>query len=155
VLAEAQVKTSTYEDFISNLRDAITMYEGMYLNLTFLTLEAYSSGKHVATGLKSFVDIIQHVFDPDSNQDLFADSFRLFLSIDRKIPQIRAEVKEMYSEALSDRDKRMKISERSIGFWCFNPGLALLNLRKDKPHAFILTSGTLSPMDSFAYELGM
>ena len=31
ILAEAQVKTSTYEDFVSNLRDAITMYEGMLL----------------------------------------------------------------------------------------------------------------------------
>jgi hypothetical protein len=39
--------------------------------------------------------------------------------------------------------------KRVINYWCFSSGLALEDLRKLGVRSFILTSGTLSPMDSF------
>jgi DNA repair helicase Rad3 len=41
---------------------------------------------------------------------------------------------------------------RTLSYWCFNPGVAMTRLALQKPRCIILTSGTLSPMDSFAHE---
>ena len=44
----------------------------------------------------------------------------------------------------------------SLNFWCFSAGVAMQNLmQKSTPHSLIITSGTLSPMDGFASELGV
>jgi Rad3-related DNA helicase len=48
-------------------------------------------------------------------------------------------------EELLRRKKRYK----TLSFWCFNPGLGFRKITKLQPRTIILTSGTLSPMDSF------
>eukprot|EP00743_Colponemidia_sp_Colp-15_P013990 GILK01016447.1.p1 GENE.GILK01016447.1~~GILK01016447.1.p1 ORF type:complete len:1208 (+),score=231.04 GILK01016447.1:128-3751(+) len=42
----------------------------------------------------------------------------------------------------------------SLALWCMNPAVAFAALSKDC-HSIILSSGTLSPLDSFASELGV
>jgi regulator of telomere elongation helicase 1 len=42
---------------------------------------------------------------------------------------------------------------RKLSLWCFNPGMALRELAAANVRSFILASGTLSPMASFAHEL--
>ncbi|XP_076911660.1 regulator of telomere elongation helicase 1 homolog [Bidens hawaiensis] len=42
---------------------------------------------------------------------------------------------------------------RIFSWWCFNPGVAMEEFAKRDVGSIILTSGTLSPMDSFAEEL--
>ncbi|XP_074285300.1 regulator of telomere elongation helicase 1 homolog isoform X2 [Silene latifolia] len=42
---------------------------------------------------------------------------------------------------------------RMLSWWCFNPGICLEDFSKRGVGSVILTSGTLSPLDSFAYEL--
>jgi regulator of telomere elongation helicase 1 len=42
---------------------------------------------------------------------------------------------------------------RTLSWWCFNPGIALEEFAKYGVRSIILTSGTLSPLDSFAEEL--
>ena len=44
-------------------------------------------------------------------------------------------------------------TSRTLSWWCFNPGLAMLDLTALRVRSMILTSGTLSPVDSFAHEL--
>ena len=44
-------------------------------------------------------------------------------------------------------------ASRTLSWWCFNPGIALEEFAKDGVRSIILTSGTLSPLDSFAEEL--
>ena len=44
---------------------------------------------------------------------------------------------------------------RKIAFWCFNAGMGMRQLAELKPRSLILTSGTLSPMNSFQAELGL
>ncbi len=47
-----------------------------------------------------------------------------------------------------------KQKTKVFGYWCMNPGLAINELLGGcKVRNLILTSGTLSPMDSFATEL--
>ena len=43
--------------------------------------------------------------------------------------------------------------ERVLGFWCFSPGVGFKQIQKLNPRSIILTSGTLSPMNSFEAEL--
>ena len=40
-----------------------------------------------------------------------------------------------------------------LGFWCFSPGVGFKQIQKLKPRSIILTSGTLSPLNSFEAEL--
>lgn len=42
---------------------------------------------------------------------------------------------------------------RTLSWWCFNPGIAMQEFARMGVGSIILTSGTLSPMDSFAQEL--
>ncbi|XP_058226856.1 regulator of telomere elongation helicase 1 homolog [Rhododendron vialii] len=43
-------------------------------------------------------------------------------------------------------------ASRTLSWWCFNPGLAMDSFSQLGVGSIILTSGTLSPMDSFAHE---
>nr|GFA73773.1 regulator of telomere elongation helicase 1 isoform X1 [Tanacetum cinerariifolium] len=56
---------------------------------------------------------------------------------------------------IEDATKLLEEVMTSIIFiwWCFNPGVALEEFAKNRVGSIILTSGTLSPMDSFAEEL--
>ncbi|CDW83417.1 rtel1 protein [Stylonychia lemnae] len=58
--------------------------------------------------------------------------------------------KRSYSE--QEKENRIR-SARSLGFWCFNPGLGFKKIVNLKPRTLILTSGTLYPMKSFSKEL--
>ncbi len=51
-----------------------------------------------------------------------------------------------------EKDTRLRGS-RTLGFWCFNPGLGFKKIQALKPRTLILTSGTLYPMNSFQKEL--
>ncbi|XP_010249778.1 PREDICTED: regulator of telomere elongation helicase 1 isoform X2 [Nelumbo nucifera] len=44
-------------------------------------------------------------------------------------------------------------TSRMLSWWCFNPGIAMGEFRSLGVGSIILTSGTLSPLDSFAQEL--
>ena len=43
----------------------------------------------------------------------------------------------------------------TLSFWCFSPGVTMSHLAAKGVKSVILTSGTLSPMSSFASELGL
>lgn len=42
---------------------------------------------------------------------------------------------------------------RTLSYWCFSPGIAMRELKSLGVRSVVLTSGTLSPMDSYAAEL--
>ena len=44
-------------------------------------------------------------------------------------------------------------SGRTLAFWCFSPSVAMSQLIRLGVRSIVLTSGTLSPMDSFAKEM--
>ena len=41
----------------------------------------------------------------------------------------------------------------TLSFWCFTPGVVMTALQRMGVRSIVLTSGTLSPMNSFAHEL--
>ncbi|XP_047306284.1 regulator of telomere elongation helicase 1 homolog [Impatiens glandulifera] len=61
----------------------------------------------------------------------------------------RVHVREVESSATSTFVGK---TSRTLSWWCFNPGIAMEEFAKLGVGSIILTSGTLSPMDSFAQE---
>ena len=45
--------------------------------------------------------------------------------------------------------RAMGATNRKLGFWCFNAASGMRELKALGPRSILLTSGTLSPMDSF------
>lgn len=45
--------------------------------------------------------------------------------------------------------------DRTLSYWCFKPSVAMKCIQNLKLRCLLLTSGTLSPMDSFASELAL
>lgn len=46
-------------------------------------------------------------------------------------------------------------SSRILSWWCFNPGIAMKEFERLNVRSVIMTSGTLSPLDSFALEMSL
>ncbi|KAK4765396.1 hypothetical protein SAY86_026486 [Trapa natans] len=64
----------------------------------------------------------------------------------------RLHVREV--EAYSSDAFKGKAS-RSLGWWCFKPGIAMEEFLRMGVGSIVLTSGSLSPLDSFAQELNL
>jgi regulator of telomere elongation helicase 1 len=52
-------------------------------------------------------------------------------------------------------DSNNPTAERTVSYWCFSPAVAMQEFLALRVRSLVLTSGTLSPMDSFACELGV
>lgn len=95
--------------------------------------------------LQSALKLIFRKKDPT-----YSTSFKMHLS-------------EGYAAKRSAADSRMngraagapkgKGGGRTLGWWCFNPGLAMMSMKALGVRSIILTSGTLSPLASYAHEL--
>lgn len=58
----------------------------------------------------------------------------------------------MYDEEIK-QVRGAPTKHRILGFWCFNAGFQFSMLKELGPRTLILTSGTLSPLDSFESDL--
>ncbi|PIN10824.1 Helicase of the DEAD superfamily [Handroanthus impetiginosus] len=85
--------------------------------------------------LESMGDILRLIFRDNSNAH--AQYYRLH------VQEVEASATDGF------RGK----SSRTLSWWCFNPGIAMEEFSRLGVGSIILTSGTLSPMDSFAEEL--
>ncbi|KAG6610570.1 regulator of telomere elongation helicase 1-like isoform x2 [Phytophthora cinnamomi] len=67
------------------------------------------------------------------------------------------EVRERYSNAgrLFNGGRKNKTTTRVFNYWCFHPGVAFREICANNVHNVILTSGTLSPLDTTVKELGI
>ncbi|KAM5579000.1 regulator of telomere elongation helicase 1 [Rosa sericea] len=83
--------------------------------------------------LESISDILNTIFRDISN----AKSYRVHVQ----------EVQGSATDGLKGK------SSRTLSWWCFHPGIAMEEFSKLDVGSIILTSGTLSPLESFAQEL--
>jgi hypothetical protein len=82
------------------------------------------------------------------NQNSTKDIDHYYVAIISEDPPFY-EMKNLSEEEID----RKRINLKKLGFWCFNPGLGFSRLNNLKPLSIILTSGTLSPLSTFATEL--
>ncbi|KAL6568135.1 Regulator of telomere elongation helicase 1 [Orobanche hederae] len=98
-----------------------------------------SGGSHKTSGticrLESMGEIFRLIFRDNSNAH--AQYYRVHVQ----------EVEASSADAFKGR------TSRTLSWWCFNPGIAMEEFSRLGVGSIILTSGTLSPMDSFAEEL--
>lgn len=94
-----------------------------------------NKSKSTVCRLESMGDILQQIFRDDGNPH--AQFYRVH-------------VQEVQG---SDMDSFKAKASRTLSWWCFNPGIAMEQFSRLGVGSIILTSGTLSPMDSFAEEL--
>ncbi|OWZ10270.1 hypothetical protein PHMEG_00016905 [Phytophthora megakarya] len=67
------------------------------------------------------------------------------------------EIRERPSNAgrLFSAGRKNKTTTRVFNYWCFHPGVAFREICANNVHNVILTSGTLSPLDTTVKELGI
>ncbi|ETL25696.1 hypothetical protein L916_20483 [Phytophthora nicotianae] len=67
------------------------------------------------------------------------------------------EIRERPSNAgrLFNSGRKNKTTTRVFNYWCFHPGVAFREICTNNVHNVILTSGTLSPLDTTVKELGI
>ncbi|XP_016472027.2 regulator of telomere elongation helicase 1 homolog isoform X2 [Nicotiana tabacum] len=94
-----------------------------------------NKSKSTVCRLESMGDILQMIFRNDGNPHA---------------QYYRVHVQEVQGGGI---DSLKGKASRTLSWWCFNPGIAMEQFSKLGVGSIILTSGTLSPMDSFAEEL--
>ena len=92
------------------------------------------------TKLAMFCDAMDVVFSAKDGGETAAQHYKV---------HIRQE--EERGMGLHQRTRTVRV----LSFWCFNSAVAMDSLANAGARSIILTSGTLSPLDSFAFELGM
>ncbi|XP_060205661.1 regulator of telomere elongation helicase 1 homolog isoform X2 [Lycium barbarum] len=94
-----------------------------------------NKSKSTVCRLESMGDILQQIFRDDGNPHA---------------QYYRVHVQEVQGSGI---DSLKGKASRTLSWWCFNPGIAMEQFSRLGVGSIILTSGTLSPMDSFAEEL--
>jgi len=101
-----------------------------------------------------------HLFDSQSSSKLrwFTSVFqKTFDAPDKYAAEARAKSYKCHvsSSTKWSPSSRSTLKVRTLHFWCFAPSLAMRSLTSLKVRSLIVTSGTLSPMESYALELGV
>ena len=105
-------------------------------------------GKHFA--LQKFADVIKILFNQDSSEGRpkvdTSGYYRVYIHKD-KMTEKQKKSLDVWST------KTKKTEGRTLSYWCFNPGLTMKELINQGVRCIVLTSGTLSPLNSFKSEL--
>eukprot|EP00178_Gracilaria_changii_P009709 TRINITY_DN281_c0_g1_i1.p1 TRINITY_DN281_c0_g1~~TRINITY_DN281_c0_g1_i1.p1 ORF type:complete len:1089 (-),score=141.80 TRINITY_DN281_c0_g1_i1:4326-7592(-) len=84
-----------------------------------------------------------------------SSAMKVLQSAIRILFETRISKNEQNFRTVVQESKSKQAAGRTISYWCFKPALAMSSLRTLNLRCLLLTSGTLSPMDSFAAELGL
>ncbi|XP_061960529.1 regulator of telomere elongation helicase 1 homolog [Populus nigra] len=125
LLADLNVTHDTATKIIDIIKDAAVL------------LEEDKQDKSKGTGcrLESISDFLQIIFREKNNSH--ANFYRVHVQ----------EGEANAADVLKGKPSR------TLSWWCFNPGIAMQEFSRMGVRSIILTSGTLSPLDSFAQEL--
>lgn len=107
---------------------------------------AFNSSRPVRSSLQNVIDLIRAVYRELAYSQADDEDTS---SADKMYQRIVDE--SAYYRLFMD----MKSDQRRICYWCFNPGLAMRQLKDKGVRSIILASGTLSPLSSFAHDLQM
>ncbi|XP_005986876.1 Fanconi anemia group J protein isoform X2 [Latimeria chalumnae] len=103
--------------------------------------------------LKGLFMVMEFLFRDDSR---FANDYRVALQqtytwVNR--PDV-PDQSGFFTRPSNRRSVRQKTAVHMLNFWCLNPAVAFSDLSSSS-RTIVLTSGTLSPMESFSSELGV
>jgi regulator of telomere elongation helicase 1 len=104
------------------------------------------------TALNKFVHCLKLIFSGENLEEAMANSKFYRVHIHK---QDKKQYPNKNSNSHSNINKNSVNYGRTLSYWCFSGGISMLNLSNSAKslRSVILTSGTLSPLDSFALEL--
>jgi regulator of telomere elongation helicase 1 len=106
--------------------------------LTVLSADAVENGRKVGARVSTY------------RLSALAESLKLAFAVDTNEKQLGYRVHLHMEKSRGDR------LLPTLSFWCFDPGQAFSQIIETMNiHSILLTSGTLSPLNSFAQELGL
>ncbi|XP_072793406.1 Fanconi anemia group J protein isoform X4 [Taeniopygia guttata] len=104
--------------------------------------------------LKGLFMVLSCLFKENSR---FADDYRVALQQTytwmTEDQRDDADTSSFFMKPKHKKSSRQKTLVHMLNFWCLNPAVAFSDLNEVR--TIVLTSGTLSPMDSFSSELGV
>ncbi|XP_056672455.1 Fanconi anemia group J protein isoform X2 [Monodelphis domestica] len=102
--------------------------------------------------LKGLFMVLDYLFRQNSR---FADDYKVAIQRTYSWTQIDIPDKNgFFAIPKNKKRSRQKMAVHVLNFWCLNPAVAFLDI-SSKVRTIVLTSGTLSPMNSFSSELGV
>uniref|UniRef100_A0A8D0HH76 DNA 5'-3' helicase n=1 Tax=Sphenodon punctatus TaxID=8508 RepID=A0A8D0HH76_SPHPU len=105
--------------------------------------------------LKGLFMVLAYLFKDNSR---FADDYKVALQqtyVWTNVNEIDTlDKNEFFARTKNKRSSRQKTAVHMLNFWCMNPAVAFSDL-SGNVRTIVLTSGTLSPMNSFSSELGV
>ncbi|KAG1696124.1 Regulator of telomere elongation helicase 1 [Nymphon striatum] len=140
--------TYVKKDTVVDLIDKVSMY---------LTATRASPFQRKESAILKFAELIRVAYSRSlpqkpgmmSYQDDHSQYFKVYLHPNtEKKPK---KVTDAWTASSTNASGRGWI----LDFWCFNPGLSMEDLVHQEVRSIILTSGTLTPLDTFAQELGI
>ena len=97
--------------------------------------------------LAQFAELLSLAFDSASAQD----HYRLCVQeLPEKPPSSDFPLKRARPALATEQPP-----PRQLGYWCFSAGVAMRGMLEAGVRSLLLTSGTLSPLSSFAQEMGV
>lgn len=144
MLEEAGVNRQNKDDLLE-LLDKI---------VSFLEVNAVGAFSPRGMGLNRLVSIFSSLYsveaaDSSSVEALFKQKFKVHIQKDASKKKKPAQ--DVWTVASSSSKKL----DWCLNCWCFSPSVSMANLLRQGVRSIILTSGTLSPLGSFAAELGV
>lgn len=81
------------------------------------------------------------------------ETARFYKAFIKKDPLTAAQKAKLCGWNSNSGDKKKDYEPRSLSYWCFHAGITMRDIIRQGVRSLILTSGTLSPLDSFTSEL--
>ncbi|XP_030069304.1 regulator of telomere elongation helicase 1 [Microcaecilia unicolor] len=143
VFAEAQITFRTKAELLESLEQIIQFLGGG-------TRRMYNN----TVGLQKLHDIIQTVFsmEPEDGKSssvvgqMVSKHYRVHIHQDTSQQKKKTRV-DLWGSTVT------KKQGKTLSYWCFSPGYSMQELVRQGLRTIILTSGTLSPLTSFAMEM--
>nr|XP_053647148.1 LOW QUALITY PROTEIN: regulator of telomere elongation helicase 1 homolog [Cherax quadricarinatus] len=124
------------------------------IDIQYLTTNSASPFQRKGAGLQKFSDLIKIVFSKDAftlqHMEFVKQCYKVHVNIEE--PKKKPGGRQDGWGAPRPNPLNSKVG-RLISYWCFNPGFGMKDLSELGVKSIILTSGTLSPIDSFTAEL--
>ncbi|CDF36878.1 unnamed protein product [Chondrus crispus] len=131
-----------------------------------------SSGALTAETYEMFLELLDRAMgiqaevskpESSSGRGLLASQAPILSAGSNTIKIVQTAIRVLFESAASgyERSCRTVVQQnrskpgRTVSYWCFKPAVTMRNLQSLKMRSMLLTSGTLSPMESFASELGV
>eukprot|EP01012_Entosiphon_sulcatum_P020257 TRINITY_DN25237_c0_g1_i1.p1 TRINITY_DN25237_c0_g1~~TRINITY_DN25237_c0_g1_i1.p1 ORF type:complete len:1030 (+),score=110.86 TRINITY_DN25237_c0_g1_i1:1913-5002(+) len=125
---------------------------GVFLGVVDKAVQALVQDAELAGGvritrahaLETLIEMLRRVFAEP--RETLATSYRAIIQNDTDASSRRRGGANLIDTAAG----------RTLSLWCLDPQVCMRRLVQDaQPHCFVLTSGTLAPLESFAAELGV